>query len=134
MRWMRIVPACAALIGLSACAPEYKLMHFSQADWSGSALTGHGKMVVADSVAGAAPNTITFLEIGALESAPSDPSQRLKVQEERARTLSEALERRGVGPATIAIEARPVEVPDPIYGPAYIGKPPAAPMTIIYRY
>ncbi len=134
MHWMRIVPACAALIGLSACAPQYKLIHFAQEDWSGAALSGRGKMVAADSVAGAAPNTITFLEIGALEGAPSDPSARVRLQEERARTLTGALERDGVDPATIAIEARPLSVPDPIYGPAYVGKPPAAPMTVIYRY
>src|SRR5208283_4611283 len=66
-------PACAALI-LSGCAlaPESKTFYLSREDWTGIALSARGKLTVADSVAGAGPNTITIYEIGALGTAPRE--------------------------------------------------------------
>ena len=122
------VPACAALI-LSGCAlaPESKTFYLSHEDWSGTALSARGKLAVSDSVAGAAPNTITVLSIGALGRAPRDLAGRVRTQDERARTLTAALERSGVAPANIAIAALVADTPPPLWWPA-------KPMVIVIRY
>jgi hypothetical protein len=122
------VPVCAAL-ALSGCAlaPESKTFYLSREDWSGTALSARGKLTVSDAVAGAAPNTITVLNIGALGTAPSDPVERLWTQEERARALRAALERRSVAPANIVLEARAADAPEPLWSAS-------KPMVVIVRY
>jgi hypothetical protein len=116
-------------VSLSGCAlaPETKTFYLSRQDWTGTELSRRGKMTVADSVAGAAPNTITILEIGALETAGSDPLERIRIQEERARNLTAALERRSVAPANIAVEARATDAPAPLW-------PSPIPMIVVVRY
>jgi len=118
-----------AALALSGCAlaPETKTFYLSFEDWSGTALSARGEQTVADSVAGAAPNTITILNIGALATAPRELSQRLRVQGERARAVTAALTRRGVAPAAIAIEARAADAPEPLW-------PPSRPMVVFVRY
>ena len=120
--------ACAALL-LAGCAlpQESKTFHFSREDWNGTNLSARGKITVADSVAGAAPNTITILEIGGLATAPRGPAERIRVQDERARTLTAALERRGVPPAHIAIETLAVDAAAPLWWPQ-------KPMVVVIRY
>ena len=99
-----------AALALSGCAaPQFKTFYLSQADWRGEELSGRGKIIVGDAVAGEAPATITILEIGALRGLPYDPNRRLSIQEARARTLANALERHGMAPADIALETRPAD-------------------------
>jgi hypothetical protein len=123
-----VFPVCAAL-ALSGCAlaPESKTFYLSRQDWIGTALSARGRLTVADAVAGAAPNTITILNIGALETAPWDPVERIWTQEQRAGALTAALERRGVAPATIAVEALAADAPQPV-------RPPWIPMVVVIRY
>ena len=99
--------ALVAALALSDCAlaPEFKTFYLSQHDWRGVALTGHGRLTVADAIAGAAPHTVTLLQIGALAGLDDDPGHRTLVQDERARSLISALEAYGVGPADIGIVA-----------------------------
>ncbi|MGO9422467.1 hypothetical protein [Roseiarcus sp.] len=121
-------PACAALI-LSGCAlaPESKTFYLSREDWTGIALSARGKLTVADSVAGAGPNTITIYEIGALGTAPRERLDRIRTQDGRARALTAAREHRGVAPANIAIEARAADAPEPLW-------PPPKPLLVVVRY
>src|SRR5208283_3183569 len=118
-----------AALALSGCAlaPGSKTFYLSQEDWCGTVLSAQGKQTVADSVAGAAPNTITILQLGALGTAPRDPSKRIRTQEERARALTAALERRGVAPANIAIETLAADASEPLW-------PPSKPMVVFVRY
>ena len=106
MRTHALVAALAAL-ALSGCAlaPEFKTFYLSARDWRGAELSGRGRLVVADAVAGAAPRTVTILEIGALAGLPYDPERRMRIQDERARSLAAALTRRGVAQADIGLEA-----------------------------
>src|SRR5271166_6822070 len=99
--------ALGAALALSDCAlaPEFKTLYLSQQDWRGVALTGHGRLTVADAIAGAAPRTVTLLQIGALTNLADDPGHRALVQDERAASLISALEACGVGPADIGIVA-----------------------------
>ena len=103
--------ACLAALALTGCAlaPEFKTFYLSGRDWRGAELSGRGRMTVADAVAGAAPLTVTILEIGALAGLPFDLERRLRIQDERARNLAAALERHGVVPADIGLEAVPAD-------------------------
>ncbi len=125
-RTLLLLCAALALCGC-ALAPESKTFYLSQEDWSGTALSARGQITVSNSVAGAAPNTITLLNVGALETAPRNLSQRLRTQDERARTLTAALERRGVPPANIAVEALAADAPPPLWQPP-------KPMVVVVRY
>jgi len=72
---------------------------------------------VADAVAGAAPGTTTLVEVGGLLSEPPDAARRVRVQDERARAAIAALERNGIAPGEIGVEALP---------PGFEGEPAAA--------
>ncbi len=127
-RSLTFVLSCAAL-ALTGCAlaPESKTFYLSYEDWSGTALSARGQLTVSDSVAGAAPNTITILNIGALGTTPRDLSGRLRTQDKRAQTLMAALERRGVAPANIAVEALAADAQPPLWQPR-------TPMIVLIRY
>jgi hypothetical protein len=124
----KLASAFAALV-LSGCAlaPESKTFYLPHEDWSGTVLSTRGKQAVADSVAGAAPNTITILNVGALETAPRGLSERLRTQGERARAVMAALMCHGVAPANIAIETLAADAPEPLW-------PPSRPMVVFVRY
>ncbi|HZZ63288.1 MAG TPA: hypothetical protein VFE63_19330 [Roseiarcus sp.] len=93
---------------LAGCAaPEFKTFYLSARDWREAELSGHGQLRVSDAVAGAAPRTITILEVGGLLDAPRNLDPRLRLQEDRARALTAALERRGVPPEAIGVELKP---------------------------
>ena len=96
--------AAAALAGCAA--PEFKIFTLSAHDWRGAELSGHGRLTVADAVAGAAPRTVTILEIGGLLEAPRDPERRLRLQDARALALTAALERHGVPPENIGLDTQ----------------------------
>jgi hypothetical protein len=101
-------PLALALSGC-AIAPESKTFHLSARDFRGADLSAHGRLTIADAVAGAAPLTITRIEIGGLESLPPDSERRMRVQDERANTAITALERRGVAAEAVGLEAAPAE-------------------------
>src|SRR5271165_2838022 len=88
--------ALVAALALSDCAlaPEFKTFYLSRQDWRGLALTGHGRLTVADAIAGAAPHTVTLIQIGALTNLADDSGHRALAQDERAASLISALARR----------------------------------------
>jgi hypothetical protein len=116
-------------LALTGCAlaPESKTFYLSHEDWAGTALSARGQLTISDSVAGAAPNTITILNIGALGTAPRDRAGRLQTQDERAQTVTAALKRHGVAPANIAVEALAADAPAPLWQPR-------KPMVVVIRY
>src|SRR5271165_2063656 len=96
---LRATIACLTALALTtgcALAPEFKTFHLSRREWRGTALTERGRIVVADAVAGAAPLTVTVIEIGGVLGLPSDPDQRMRILDGRARTVAAELERRGI--------------------------------------
>ena len=81
-------------------------------------------------VAGTAPRTNTIIEIGGLLEAPRNLERRLRLQEDRARALTAALEWHGVPPEAIGVEVKPAtgassEPPPP---------PLAEPMVVLVHY
>jgi hypothetical protein len=124
--------ACLAAVAFApgCAAPEFKTFYLSARDWRGPELSGHGQLRVADAVAGAAPRTVTILEIGGLLEAPLDLERRLRLQEDRARALTAALERHGVPAANIGVLVKPAtgassEPPPPLT---------AKPMVVLVHY
>jgi hypothetical protein len=101
-------PLALALSGC-AIAPESKTFHLSARDFRGTELSAHGRPTIADAVAGAAPLTITRIEIGGLLGAPSDPEQRTRLQVKRAGAAVAALERSGIAAEAVGLEATPAE-------------------------
>jgi hypothetical protein len=110
---MRLRARIACLMALAlttgcALAPEFKTFHLSHREWRGTALTERGRLVVADAVAGAAPLTVTLIEIGGMLGLPSDPDRRIRILDGRAQTVTAELERHGVAQTDIGIEVRAV--------------------------
>jgi hypothetical protein len=106
---LRVGIACLTALALAtgcALAPEFKTFHLSRWEWRGTTLTERGRLVVADAVAGAAPLTVTVIEIGGVLGLPSDPDRRMQILDGRARTVASELERHGVAPADIGVEVR----------------------------
>ena len=97
--------AALALCGC-AIAPEFKAFYLSHRDWRGTALSGHGRLIVADAVAGAAPLTVTLIEIGGVAGLPADPARRQRILEERVWTVTAELERDGIAAADIGVDVR----------------------------
>ena len=100
--------ACFAVLAIGpfcALTPQFKAFYLSAHDWRGAELSGHGRLTVADALAGAGPSGITLLEVGGLLNGPRDPERRMRLQDERGLALTAALERQGVAPAEIGVEA-----------------------------
>jgi hypothetical protein len=108
MRLRAVIACLTALALMTGCAlaPEFKTFHLSHQEWRGTALSEHGRLVVADAAAGAAPLTVTVIEIGGVLGLPSDPDRRIRILDGRARTVAAELERHGVAPADVGLEVR----------------------------
>ncbi len=130
MRTHALVVFLAALALAGCAAPEFKTFYLSARDWRGAELSRHGQLRVADAVAGAAPRTVTILEIGGLLGAPLDLERRLRLQDARAFALTAALERHGVPPENIGLEIKPATGSE--------SEPPLAlltkPMVVVVHY
>jgi hypothetical protein len=123
MRTHAVFAGLAALTLAGCAAPEFKTFYLSARDWRAAELSGHGRLAVADALAGAAPRTVTILEIGGLLDAPLDPERRLPLQGRRAPALTAALERHGVPPAAIGVEVVPADGSEREPPPALLSKP-----------
>jgi len=100
--------ACLIALALAACAlaPEFRTFYLSQEDWRGTALSGRGRLIVADAVAGAAPHIVTVIEIGGVLGLPADPARRMRILDGRAETVTAELERHSVAAADIGVDVR----------------------------
>ncbi len=130
MRTHALFVFVAIAFGSGCAAPQFKTFYLSARDWRGTELSGHGQLKVADAVAGAAPRTVTVIEIGALLEAPLNLERRLQLQGDRARALTAALERHGVPAPNIGVEVKPAtgataEPPQPLL---------TKPMVILVHY
>ena len=108
MRTGAIVAGFVALaLGGCALAPEFKTFYLGHEDWRGTALSPRGRLVVSDIVAGAAPYTITQVEIGGVLGLPDNPARRIPILNQRAQTAMTELERDGIPARQIAVEVLP---------------------------
>jgi hypothetical protein len=101
-------PACLIwLIALAGCAtpPEVKRDYLYEAAWRGSALTVVGRQMVIDAAAGAAPQTVTLIDVNARAEVAGDAARRTRILNRRVETVRAELRRNGIAPMDIAEEA-----------------------------
>ena len=96
--------ACCTALGMLARTSFY----LSQRDWQGVDIPGQGRFTAAEAIAGAAPHTVTFLQIGAMNHR-QDLGRRTQIQHEQADALILAVERGGVASGDIDVEVNPAE-------------------------
>ena len=101
-------PACLiAIAALAGCAtpPEVKRDYLYEAAWRGSALTVVGRQMVIDAAAGAAPQTVTLIDVNARAEVAGDAVRRARILDRRVETVRAELRRNGIAPIDIAEEA-----------------------------
>ena len=69
--------------------------------WRGSALTGVGRQMVVDAAAGAAPQTVTLIDINARADVAGDAERRARIFDRRVANVRTELHRNGIAPVAI---------------------------------
>jgi hypothetical protein len=114
-----------------ATPPEVKRDYLYEAAWRGSSLTVVGRQMVVDAAAGAAPQTVTLIDVNARAEVGGDTERRARILNRRVETVRAELERNGISAAGIA--EWPGAGPDGVqtYPPADLL---AKPMVVIAHY
>ncbi len=102
---MRRAPfACLVALTAAGCAtpPVVKRDYLYEAAWRGSSLTIVGRQMVVDAAAGAAPQTVTLIDVNARAAVAGDPERRASILDRRVRAVRAELSRNGIAPADIA--------------------------------
>ena len=104
----RVVAARACLCCLIAfvatgCAtpPAGKRDYLEATAWRGSALTGVGRQMVVDAAAGAAPQTVTLIDVNARAEVVGDVERRARILNRRVESVRTELHRNGIAPVAI---------------------------------
>ncbi len=95
---------CGIALVAAGCAtpPVVKRDYLEASAWRGSALTVVGRQQVVDAAAGAAPQTVTLIDVNARAEVAGDPEHRARVLDRRVETVRAELHRNGIAPADIA--------------------------------
>jgi hypothetical protein len=104
----RVVAARACLCCLIAfvatgCAtpPAVKRDYLDATAWRGWALTGVGRQMVVDAAAGAAPQTVTLIDVNQRAEVAGDVERRARVLDRRVESVRTELHRNGIAPVAI---------------------------------
>jgi hypothetical protein len=89
---------------MTGCAtpPVVKRDTLETTAWRGSALTAVGRQSVVDAAAGAAPQTVTLIDVNQRAEVAGDAERRARVLDRRVANVQRELRRNGIGPADIA--------------------------------
>jgi hypothetical protein len=103
-RLRRAVLACALALASAGCAtpPVVKRDYLDQTAWRGSALTVPGRQMVVDAAAGAAPQTVTLIDVNARAELAGDAERRARILGRRVETVRRELGRNGISATDIA--------------------------------
>jgi hypothetical protein len=106
MRRVVAAPAClCCLVAFVAtgCAtpPAVKRDYLDATAWCGSALTGVGRQMVVDAAAGAAPQTVTLIDVNARAEVAGEAERRARVLDRRVANVQRELHRNGIAPVAI---------------------------------
>ena len=95
---------CLIAFAAAGCAtpPEVKRDYLDATAWRGSALTSVGRQKVVDAAAGAAPQTVTLIDVNQGAEVAGDVEQRARVLDRRVANVQKVLRRNGIAPANIA--------------------------------
>ena len=95
--------ACVVALTVTGCAtpPVVKRDYLYEAAWRGSALTGVGRQMVVDAAAGAAPQTVTLIDVNARADVAGDAERRARDFDRRVESVRTELHRNGIAPVAI---------------------------------
>ena len=82
--------------------PEVKRDYLYEAAWRGSSLTLVGRQMVNDAAAGAAPHTVTLIDVNQRAEFVGDAYRRARILDRRVANVQAELERNGIALADIA--------------------------------
>lgn len=96
--------ACVIALAATGCAtpPEVKRDYLYAAAWRGSSLTFVGRQMVVDAAEGAAPQTVTLIDVNQRAEVAGDPERRARILNRRVESVEAELSRNGIAPADIA--------------------------------
>ena len=94
---------CVIALTVTGCAtpPVVKRDYLDTAAWRGSALTGVGRQMVVDAAAGAAPQTVTLIDVNQRAEVAGDTERRARVLDRRVANVQRELHRNGIAPVAI---------------------------------
>ena len=134
----RVLPAraclcCGIALMAAGCAtpPAVKRDSLDATAWRGSALTVVGRQQVVDAAAGAAPQTVTLIDVNQRAEVAGDAERRARILDRRVANVRRELFRNGIAPAAIGGWAGADEGGVQIYPP---GELQAKPMVVIAHY
>ena len=95
--------ACVIALTVTGCAtpPVVKRDTLYATAWRGSALTVVGRQMVVDAAAGAAPQTVTLIDVNQRAEVAGDAERRARIFDRRSRTCRAELRRNGIAPVAI---------------------------------
>jgi hypothetical protein len=95
---------CLIAFAATGCAtpPVVKRDTLDATAWRGSALTGVGRQVVVDAAAGAAPQTVTLIDVNQRAEVAGDAERRARVLDRRVANVQRELRRNGIAPVDIS--------------------------------
>jgi hypothetical protein len=95
---------CAIALTATGCAtpPVVKRDYLDVTAWRGSGLTIVGRQNVVDAAAGAAPQTVTLIDVNQRAEVVGDPERKARVLDRRVANVQRELRRNGIPPANIA--------------------------------
>ncbi len=96
---------CLIAFVATGCAtpPVVKRDYLYEAAWRGSSLTVVGRQLVVDAAAGAAPQTVTLIDVNERAKAPGDPERRARILNRRIENVQAELRRNGIAPADVGL-------------------------------
>jgi hypothetical protein len=88
---------------VTGCAtpPVVKRDYLDATAWRGSALTGVGRQMVVDAAAGAAPQTVTLIDVNQRAEVAGNVERRARVLDRRVANVQRELRRNGIAPVAI---------------------------------
>jgi hypothetical protein len=95
----------ALMAGGCATPPEVKRDYLSESAWRDSALTVVGRQMVVDAAAGAAPQTVTLIDVNSRAKVAGAPERRARILNRRVETVAAELRRNGIDAADIGLWA-----------------------------
>jgi hypothetical protein len=95
---------CVIALTATGCAtpPVVKRDYLYEAAWRGSSLTVVGRQMVVDAAAGAAPQTVTLIDVNQRARVAGDVERRARILDRRVANVQSELRRNGIAPEAIA--------------------------------
>jgi hypothetical protein len=114
-----------------ATSPVVKRDTLDATAWRGSALTGVGRQMVVDAAAGAAPQTVTLIDVNPRAEVAGGAERRASILNRRVANVQRELHRNGISSANIGEWPGPVPAGIQTYPP---GELQTKQMVVIAHY